>query len=104
MVNGTEMSESRAENKAVVNIFGEEYPITGVSDQAHICRVADYVDARMRDLAQGSKVQGRDRLAILAAMSIASELLETRENMEQLNTQVDAQAKGLLSRLDEALK
>ncbi len=97
------MSEQRAENKAVVNIFGEDYPITGVTDPSHISKVADYVDSKMRDVAQSSKVIGRDRIAILAAMSIASELLETRCRIDDIQDDAESKADGLLRLLDEAL-
>ena len=97
------MSEQCAENKAVVNIFGEDYPITGVTDPSHISKVADYVDSKMRDVAQSSKVIGRDRIAILAAMSIASELLEIRCRIDDFQEDVETKADGLLKRLDEAL-
>ena len=66
------MSDTLAENKVVVNIFGEDYPITGVTDPSYISRVADFVDARMKEAAGGSRVHSRDRIAILAAMSLAS--------------------------------
>lgn len=96
------MSDSRVENKAVVNIFGEDYPITGYSDQRHIRRVADFVDAKMREAARGLRTVGRDRVAILAAMSIASELFDARIQMDELKQQVDATADSLLEQLDKA--
>lgn len=95
------VSEPGVENKAVVNIFGEEYPITGVTDPSHISRVADYVDTRMREAAHSSRVAGRDRVAILAAMSIASELLELREQLNQLQAQTEIQADRLLEKLGQ---
>ena len=95
------MSEPGVENKAVVNIFGEEYPITGVTDPSHISRVADYIDTRMRQAAHNSRVSGRDRVAILAAMSIASELLELREQLNQLQAQTEVEADKLLEKLGQ---
>jgi len=97
------MSDRRVENKAVVNIFGEDYPITGVTDPSHIARVADYVDSKMRDAAQLSRVSGRERVAILAAMSIASELFEIRDQLQQHDTDAASQAESLLQRLNEVL-
>ena len=67
------------ENKVVVHIFGEDYPFTGVNDPAHIVRVAEYVDSKMNEAARVGRIQARDKVAILAAMSIASELLEKSE-------------------------
>jgi len=97
------MSDPCDENKVVVHIFGEEYPITGASDPAYISRVADYVDKRMKDLASQSRVKSRDRVAILAAMSIASELLEIQDRNSEVGSQIDVSADDILSRLSQAL-
>ncbi len=97
------MSDPCAENKVVVNIFGEDYPITGVTDPSYISRVADFVDARMKETAAGSRAGSRDRVAILAAMSIASELLEKTGRLEQAQELTDSRTEGILARLDQAL-
>jgi cell division protein ZapA len=92
-----------AENKVVVNIFGEEYPITGAVNPEHIAKVADYVDSRMKEAAKGSRIQARDKVAILAALSIASELLEKTVQLSIVEQNTDPVLDGLLTRLDEAL-
>ncbi|MFQ6008737.1 MAG: cell division protein ZapA [Candidatus Zixiibacteriota bacterium] len=93
-----------AENKVVVNIFGEEYPITGAVNSEHIAKVADYVDSRMKEAAKVSRIQARDKVAILAAMSIASELLEKSVQLSSTEHNTDSILDGLLTRLDEALE
>ncbi len=92
-----------ADNKVVVNIYGEDYPITGVTDPKHISRVADLVDARMKESANASHVQARDKVAILTAMSIASELLEKNTEISMLEEEVDSKIGDLLIRLDKSL-
>lgn len=92
-----------AENKVTVNIYGEEYPITGVSDPAYISRIADYVDLRMKETAKNSRVAARDKVAILAAMSIASEFYENNDSKEELQEQYNSKIDNLISRLDSVL-
>ena len=87
----------------MVNIYGEEYPITGVTDPAHISKVADFVDRRMNEAAGSSRVKSRDKVAILVAMSIASELLETTGELETASDGVMEQVDALLARLDHEL-
>lgn len=96
------MTDSHAENRVLVNIYGDEYPITGVSDPPHISRIADFVDAKMKEVAKNSRIAGRDKVAILAAMSIASELHEKTEKLDHLNEQINTQVDGILERLDQA--
>lgn len=91
------------ENKVTVNIFGEEYPITGVSDPAYISRIADLVDDRMRETAKGSRTAARDKVAILTAMSLASELYENKEASDSYQDKFDSQLDQLIHRLDSAL-
>ena len=91
------------ENKVTVNIYGEEYPITGVSDPAYISRIADYVDLRMKETAKNSRVAARDKVAILAAMSIASEFYENNESKEDIQKQFSSKIDNLISRLDSVL-
>jgi len=99
------MNDSQFENKVMVNIYGEEYPITGVSDPSYISRIADFVDAKMKETANSSRVMTRNKIAILAAMSIASELYEKKESLDisqiNLNKKIDSILKRIESTLEE---
>lgn len=97
------MSDTLAENKVVVNIFGEDYPIKGVTDPSYISRVADLVDARMKAVAGDSRVRSRDRIAILVAMSLASELMEANERLDGSQGQLNSQADSILARIESEL-
>ena len=97
------MADSSTANKVIVNIYGEDYPIQGVSDPAYISRIADYVDAKMKEAAENSRVVARDKVAILAAMSIASELHGEKETLTQSGKKHDVRIDNMLARLDEAL-
>ena len=97
------MSHLPVENKVVVRIFGEEYPITGADDPTYISRVADLVDSRMQDIARQSRSNARDKVAILTALSLASELLEQSHKLHQATSEPGTSLDGLLAQLDEAL-
>ncbi|UCD63399.1 MAG: cell division protein ZapA [Candidatus Zixiibacteriota bacterium] len=98
------MADSSAASKVVVNIYGEDYPITGAGDPSYISRIADYVDAKMKETAKTSRVASRDKVAILAAMSIASELHAEKATLRQSGKQFDHRIDAILKRLDAALK
>ena len=97
------MSSLTVENKVVVRIFGEEYPITGVDDPAYISRVADMVDSRMQVVARQSRSQARDKIAILTALSLASELLDKSATLDRATNDSSGTMDGLLAQLDNAL-
>jgi cell division protein ZapA len=90
------------ENKVVVRILGEEYPIVGAADPAYISRVADLVDTRMQEIARQGRTQARDKIAILTALSLASELLEQSGQADKAGAQI-SRLDGLLCQLDKAL-
>lgn len=62
----------------MVKVFGVEYPISSPEDPAYTRRVAEYVDKKMRAIAQESRVLDQSKLAVLVAMDIADELLMLR--------------------------
>jgi cell division protein ZapA len=65
-------------NTTAVKVFGVEYLISGPEDPAYTRRVADYVDRKMREIAQQSRVLDQSKLAVLVAMDVADELLMLR--------------------------
>jgi len=91
------------ENKVTVTIFGEEYPITGSVDPAHISKIADYVDSRMKDVARKSNIKAREKVAILTALSLASELQEKSVSLKENSKLNDSSLDALLLSLDAAL-
>jgi cell division protein ZapA (FtsZ GTPase activity inhibitor) len=97
------MSRTDGENRVVVTIFGDEYPIAGSVDTAQISRIADLVDARMQEAAADQRSFGRDKVAILAAMSIASELHERSDELMATQRLVRQRVDQLLDRLDSTL-
>jgi len=98
------MAASSVENKVIVNIYGDDYPITGITDPGHISKIADYVDAQMKDIAENSRVKSKDKVAILTAMSIASELYEKKEILDQSDKVADDRIDKIITLLDNALK
>jgi cell division protein ZapA len=97
------MTEQDEENKVVVEIFGEEYPITGAGDPAYISRIARIVDTRMRQVAKSTRTKGLDKVAILTAMSFASELQEKSEELDTSQASSTQRLDRLLSGLEHVL-
>lgn len=84
-----------------VTIFGREYTLKGDTDQDYVRQVADFVDQRMREVAKSSAVASTAKVAILAAVNIADELLrEQQKRLEAMATLEDrsVQIAGLLAR------
>ena len=69
---------------AVVQIYGDEYRISGEADVAEIQRLARYVDQKMREIAGQSGRLPKASLAVLVAMEIAAELFREHGEKEEL--------------------
>jgi cell division protein ZapA (FtsZ GTPase activity inhibitor) len=57
----------------------------------------------MQEIARQSRSQARDKIAILTALSLASELLEQSTRLEQTTGAQTGTLDGLLAQLDKAL-
>ena len=95
------MSET---NSTTVEIFGREYRIKGIADEAYIQNVARYVDDKMKEMSRGTSLPSQDRLAILAALNIADELFQVRQNSTDGLADIERRTDRLIEMLDESLQ
>ena len=63
-----------------VSIYGQDYTVRSESEPGYVQRVATFVDRRMREVAKQSSQVSSLRVAVLAAMTMADELLRERES------------------------
>jgi cell division protein ZapA len=85
-----------------VEIFDQHYNLRG-SDQEYINRLAEYVDSKVRQVAQQASTVDSTRLAILAALNIADELLMIKRKYESVSGDFTQRASHLAGALDEIL-
>jgi len=65
--------------RVVVEILGEEYIIRSSSSIEHMLEVGRYVDRLMRELKEKYPGLSLQKIAILAALNLASDLLSLRK-------------------------
>jgi len=87
-----------------VNIFGTEYPLRVSANVEYVQRIADYVDAKMREVQMAKPNRPIHQIAILAALNIADELLQQREVSKRRLNALEEQAKELATRFDISMK
>lgn len=86
-----------------IEILGRRYTLESDSPPDHIQTVASYVDQHLRELADGRAEDVDKHHAILAALNIASELFQLREQTEGLVGHLDARVGHLLQVVDASL-
>lgn len=87
-----------------VEIFGRRYNIKGEHDLETIRSLADYVDRRMRQVAERVGAGDALRVAVLAALNIADDYYQQRRALEQREEAVDRRARELAEQLGAALE
>lgn len=62
-----------------VNIMGREFKVSCTDDEREgLIKAVNFLDKKMRDIRDTGKVIGVERIAIMAALNLAHELITTR--------------------------
>lgn len=85
-----------------VEIFDQGYNLRG-TDPEYILKLADYVDSKMRAVAEQTHTVDSARLAVLAALNIADEYHLLKRKADGGNVDSSKRTRQLLDALDEVL-
>jgi cell division protein ZapA len=92
-----------AQNASVrVEIFDQAYNLRG-TDPEYILKLAEYVDSKMRAVAEATNTIDTVRLAVLAALNIADEYHLLQKKQDGGATEYQKRAHLLADALDEVL-
>lgn len=83
-----------------VEILGRTFTLKGSMSQESLQAVAREVDAHLRELQQAFPTRPLSDLAILAALNLAYECLESKEDHQQLQTEIETRSKQLIQILE----
>lgn len=87
-----------------VSILDREYLVACPPEEREGLRAAaSLLDSRLRDLRNAARNATPERIAVLAALNLAHELLQQRSKSGSSNHMVDAELAALRIRLDAAL-
>lgn len=86
-----------------VEIAGEEYNIRALASPEYTRDCASYVDRTLSEIMRGGSLLQAHKGAILAALALADELFQTREQLDALRAEVGRRAEALASNIDDRL-
>jgi cell division protein ZapA len=86
-----------------VEIFDQGYNLRGTNPE-YILQLAEYVDGKMRAVADQTHTVDSSRLAVLAALNIADEYHLLKSKLEGGVSDSSKRARRLLDALDEVLE
>lgn len=91
----------------IVTLLDKEYQVAcPPGQQEALTQSARYLNGKMREIRSSGKVIGLERIAVMAALNIANELLQNNgvAGGEANNDGDNKQLKGLNDKLEEALQ
>jgi cell division protein ZapA len=87
-----------------VRILDKDYQVACPPDERDaLLAAADHLNRRMRDIRDGGKVVGLDRMAVMVALNLASDLLAAQTQAVELREGLSSRLTRLKDRVDQAL-
>lgn len=91
-------------NTIDISILGRSYKVACEDEQREsLLAAAAYLDGKMSDIRRSGKITGTDRIAVMAALNIAHELLSTKMGNGFDIGQAKRRISGIEAKLDAAL-
>jgi len=87
-----------------VHIFGQTFSVHGDLDEAYVQKLAAYVNEKMSAIAEMAPTVDTQKVAVMAAMAIADELLSLRQEKGEREELLKEQAERCLNLVERALK
>jgi cell division protein ZapA len=88
-----------------VKILEREYQFSCPEEERNeLLKSAEYLNARMRQIRDSGKVVGLDRIAVMAALNLANEMLRLRDKDQSVDTAVGLRLKSIRERVESALE
>ena len=88
-----------------VRILEKEYQFScAVEERAALLDSAEYLNTEMRKIRDSGKVIGLDRIAVMAALNMANDLLKNRSRDSTLETDVVRRVRSIRERVEATLE
>ncbi len=88
-----------------VRILEKEYFVSCPQEErADLLDSAEFLNKKMREIRDTGKVVGADRIAVMAALNMANELLRLRKQDIELQGNVSGRVKHMRERVETALQ
>jgi cell division protein ZapA len=87
-----------------VNILDKEYRISCQPEEREsLLESAAYLDGQMREIRQHGRVIGTERIAVMAALNIANDLLTIQKRKDDSNQTITHRIQSLQEKIEIAL-
>ncbi len=88
-----------------VKILEKEYEVAcPANERADLLDSAEMLNSKMREIRDSGKVAGLDRIAVMAALNLANDLLKARGQGEVLESSAKERLQAMRERVESALQ
>ena len=95
---------AKAPQSIRVVIYDQEYFMRGDLNREYIEKLAQYLDGKMRSIAERTRTVDTLRVAMLAALNVADEYHQMKARYEEVAEQMDQKVGEYSDALDKILK
>lgn len=90
VINNIVATQDNKQSTLTIRILGRDYPISCPPDEREkLLSSAEYLSRRMQAIQKKGKTLGIDRIAVMAALNTARELLALQKDVDQLRGQIE---------------
>ena len=96
------MTEPQAQ--VSIRILDKEYQVAcNASERTDLLDSAEVLNAKMQEIRDSGRIVGLDRIAVMAALNMANDLLHAKERDKYLEGNLSDRLKDMSDRLESAL-
>ncbi len=89
--------------KAEVRIFNKTYALKAPSESLEdLLKYVAYVDEKMKEVAQESRLVSTEKIALVAALNIAAEYFKVKKELERLEKEIERKLNQLVHLVEQA--
>lgn len=87
-----------------IEIYDQLYNINSGQSDEYLQQLATYVDGKMREIADATRIADSLKVAVLASLNIADEMFTLRERRQQLEGPLRKKVERCISMVEKAIE
>jgi cell division protein ZapA len=87
-----------------IEIYDQIYNVNSGQSDEYLRRLAAYVDAKMREIADATQIADSLKVAVLASLNIADEMFAARERWQELEGPLRKKVEKCVSMVEKAIE
>jgi cell division protein ZapA len=87
-----------------VDIYDQSYNVNARDDEDHVRELAAYVDRKMHEVAEATRIVDSLKVAVLAALNIADEFFSLRSRQREIEGPLRKRVEKCVALVEKALE